>query len=175
MNKHLDTSTFTHADSPKIRRHSLQHNFEYGYKSLSKHPITQKYLKHASKQNSRPVHSLMLSSQFFFCIPCILPPFISLQDGFHLTWQMGLFVVMSWWLKGEVQPDRAYPSPYWTRLVHHRILSPIWPKSLNYGDIHPVMRCWHQLFHLWQGDLWRAGASYSSPYKSSGPAHSPTA
>ena len=76
MNKHLDTSTFTHADSPKIRRHSLQHNFEYGYKSLSKHPITQKYLKHASKQNSRPVHSLMLSSQLFFCLPCPLPPFI---------------------------------------------------------------------------------------------------
>ena len=26
--------------------------------------------------NSRPVHSLMLSSQLFFCLPCPLPPFI---------------------------------------------------------------------------------------------------
>ena len=25
--------------------------------------------------NSRPVHSLMLSSHFFFCLPCLLPPF----------------------------------------------------------------------------------------------------
>ena len=26
--------------------------------------------------NSRPVHSLMLSSHLFFCLPCLLPPFI---------------------------------------------------------------------------------------------------
>ena len=26
--------------------------------------------------NSRPVHSLMLSSQLFLCPPCLLPPFI---------------------------------------------------------------------------------------------------
>ena len=25
--------------------------------------------------NSRPVHSLMLSSHLFFCLPCLLPPF----------------------------------------------------------------------------------------------------
>ena len=25
--------------------------------------------------NSRPVHSLILSSHFFFCLPCVLPPF----------------------------------------------------------------------------------------------------
>ena len=25
--------------------------------------------------NSRPVHSLMLSSDIFFCLPCLLPPF----------------------------------------------------------------------------------------------------
>ena len=25
--------------------------------------------------NSRPVHSLMLSSHFFLCLPCLLPPF----------------------------------------------------------------------------------------------------
>ena len=26
--------------------------------------------------NSRPVHSLMLSSHLFLCLPCLLPPFI---------------------------------------------------------------------------------------------------
>ena len=26
-------------------------------------------------QNSRPVHSLMLSSYLFLCLPCLLPPF----------------------------------------------------------------------------------------------------
>ena len=26
-------------------------------------------------QNSRPVHSLMLSSHLFLCLPCLLPPF----------------------------------------------------------------------------------------------------
>ena len=32
--------------------------------------------------NSRPVHSLMLSSHLFLCLPCLLPPF---TDGFVQT------------------------------------------------------------------------------------------
>ena len=42
--------------------------------------------------NSRPVHSLMLSSHLFFCLPCLLPPFASwaLQDGLSQTWWTGL-------------------------------------------------------------------------------------
>ena len=40
--------------------------------------------------NSRPVHSLMLSSHLFFCLPCLLPPFHrALQDGFGQTWWTG--------------------------------------------------------------------------------------
>ena len=36
--------------------------------------------------NSRPVHCLMLSSQLFFRLPCLLHPFIvPLQDGFGRT------------------------------------------------------------------------------------------
>ncbi|WP_419619002.1 hypothetical protein, partial [Thiolapillus sp.] len=30
--------------------------------------------------NSRPVHSLMLSSHLFLCPPCLLPPFTALED-----------------------------------------------------------------------------------------------
>ena len=37
--------------------------------------------------NSRPVHSLMLSSHLFLCLPCLLPPFhCALQDGFGQSW-----------------------------------------------------------------------------------------
>ena len=33
-------------------------------------------------ENSRPVHSLMLASHLFLCLPCLLPPFlVPLQDG----------------------------------------------------------------------------------------------
>ena len=40
--------------------------------------------------NSRPVHSLMLSSHLFLCLPCLLPPFhCALQDGFGQTWLTG--------------------------------------------------------------------------------------
>ena len=40
--------------------------------------------------NSRPVHSLMLSSHFFLCLPCLLPPFhCALQDGFSQIWWTG--------------------------------------------------------------------------------------
>ena len=36
--------------------------------------------------NSRPVHSLMLSSHLFLCLPCLLPPFhCALQDGLGQT------------------------------------------------------------------------------------------
>ena len=36
-----------------------------------------------------PVHSLMLSSNLFFCLPCLLPPFhCTLQDDFGQTWWM---------------------------------------------------------------------------------------
>ena len=36
--------------------------------------------------NSRPVHSLMLSSHLFLCRPCLLPPFhCALQDGSDQT------------------------------------------------------------------------------------------
>ena len=40
--------------------------------------------------NSRPVHSLMLSSHLFFCLPCLLFPFhCALQDGYGQTWWTG--------------------------------------------------------------------------------------
>ena len=40
--------------------------------------------------NSRPVHSLMLSSHLFFCLLCLLFPFhCALQDGFGQTWWTG--------------------------------------------------------------------------------------
>ena len=39
--------------------------------------------------DSRPVHSLMLSSHLFHCLPCLLPPFTVLQDGFGQTWWTG--------------------------------------------------------------------------------------
>ena len=40
--------------------------------------------------NSRPVHSLMLSSHLFLCLPCLLPLFhCALQDGFDQTWWTG--------------------------------------------------------------------------------------
>ena len=40
--------------------------------------------------NSRPVHSLMLSSHLFFSLPCLLSPFrCTLQDGFGQTWWTG--------------------------------------------------------------------------------------
>ena len=40
--------------------------------------------------NSRPVHSLMLSSHLFLCPPCLLPLFhCALQDGFGQTWWTG--------------------------------------------------------------------------------------
>ena len=36
--------------------------------------------------NSRPIHSLMLASHLFFCLPCRLPPcHFALQDGFGQT------------------------------------------------------------------------------------------
>ena len=35
--------------------------------------------------NSRPFHSLMLSSHLFLCLPYLLPPFCALQDGFGQT------------------------------------------------------------------------------------------
>ena len=39
---------------------------------------------------SRLVHSLMLSSHLFLCLPCLLPPFaVPLQDGFCQTWCTG--------------------------------------------------------------------------------------
>ena len=35
---------------------------------------------------SMPVHSLMLSSHLFLCLPCLLPPFhCALQNGFGKT------------------------------------------------------------------------------------------
>ena len=60
--------------------------------------------------NSRPVHSLMLSSHFFLCLPCLLPPFAvpckmvlarpNERETFHTTavcvslrWSVGLRVV----------------------------------------------------------------------------------
>ena len=40
--------------------------------------------------NSRPVHSVRLSSHFFFCLPCLLLRFhCALQDGFGQTWWTG--------------------------------------------------------------------------------------
>ena len=40
--------------------------------------------------NSRPVHSLMLSSHLFFCLPLSSVPFhCTLQDGFGQTWWTG--------------------------------------------------------------------------------------
>ena len=36
-------------------------------------------------KNSRPIHSLMLSSHLFLCLPSLLPPFTSLKDGFGQT------------------------------------------------------------------------------------------
>ena len=40
--------------------------------------------------NSRPVLFLMLSSNLFFCLPCLFPPFhCALQDGFGQTWWTG--------------------------------------------------------------------------------------
>ena len=32
-------------------------------------------IAHCNLANSRPVHSLMLSSHLFLCLPCLLPPF----------------------------------------------------------------------------------------------------
>ena len=39
--------------------------------------------------NSRPVHSLMLSSHLFLCMPCLLAPFTAMQDCFSQTWWTG--------------------------------------------------------------------------------------
>ena len=47
--------------------------------------------------NSRPVHSLILSSHLFLCLPCLLPPFTvpckmvlaRPDDGFGQTWWTG--------------------------------------------------------------------------------------
>ena len=44
--------------------------------------------------NSRPVQSLMLSSHLFFCLPCLLPLFIVLQDGFGQTWWTGDMTIL---------------------------------------------------------------------------------
>ena len=38
--------------------------------------------------NSRPVHSLKLSSHLFLCLPRLLPP-LTVQDGFGQTWWTG--------------------------------------------------------------------------------------
>ena len=41
-------------------------------------------------RNSRPVHSLVLFSHLFLCLPCLLLPFpCTLQDGFGQTWWTG--------------------------------------------------------------------------------------
>ena len=50
--------------------------------------------------NSRPVHSLMLSSHLFFCLPCLLPLSLRLQDGF-----------------GEAAVACDMPEPYKVRLL----------------------------------------------------------
>ena len=40
--------------------------------------------------NSRPVHSLMLSSHLFLCLPCLLPPFtVPCKMFFCQTWWTG--------------------------------------------------------------------------------------
>ena len=39
--------------------------------------------------NSRPVHSLMLSSHLFLCLPCLLPPLPCLARGFWLDLMNG--------------------------------------------------------------------------------------
>ena len=44
--------------------------------------------------NSRPVHSLMLSSHLFLCLSCLLPTFLcALQDGFSQTWWTGKMTI----------------------------------------------------------------------------------
>ena len=67
-------------------------------------------------------------------------------DQFGIVW---LVVFISGWVMGKVQPDRDYPFPGQTGglCVHHGTIPPIWPLSSNYEDIHPVIPCFHQLFH----------------------------
>ena len=67
-------------------------------------------------------------------------------DQSSMVW---LLVVIIWWIMGKVQPEGAHPSPGQAqgRWVHCETLRPIWPLSLYYEDICPVMLCWHQLFH----------------------------
>ena len=68
------------------------------------------------------------------------------SDWYGIVW---FLLVISWRLKGKVQPDRAHPSPGRTHghWVCHGTLPPIWPSSSYSEDIHPVMPCSYQLFH----------------------------
>ena len=74
---------------------------------------------------------------------------VLVDPGDDQTGMIYLLVVISWCLKGKIQPGGAHPFLRRTcgRWVRRGTLPPVWPNSSNYDDICPVMPWWHQLFN----------------------------
>ena len=74
--------------------------------------------------NSRPVHSLMLSSQLFLCLPCFLPPFT-------VPCRMVL-----------AAPDERETCPYHCSLRHHMVMN-FCADPYSVSVPIPVLPQWH--------------------------------
>ena len=99
----------------------------------------------------------------------------SAEQSFFVLSANGMVASFLSWLEGKIHPDGSHPSLGRTRdrSVRRGTLPCIWPLSSKYEDIRPMMPFWHQLFDPKLGDSWRAGVSYSFPYRSKRPAHCP--
>ena len=93
--------------------------------------------------NSRPVHSLMLSSHLFLCRPCLLPPFtvpckFLLSATLLISSDERLLVMHAEWSRSE---------------------------HASSARITQATRCKSAVVNVWSGDpkWWLPGDAYSSP------------
>ena len=71
--------------------------------------------------NSRPVHSLMLSSHLFLCLPCLLPPFTvpcKMVLATYQTWWMGDMTIPLRFVSIHGDQEVWLPAGSWHRLPH---------------------------------------------------------